>query len=413
MGTSKRVLVVTTDGAIERLKEPVALTTPVLSDNGTKPVWIEAPSGTFSGDASDVPIVDAGGYFMGTDVEAALQELGAGVGGGGNVATDTLWDAKGDLAAGTGANTASKLTVGANDTILMADSAQATGLKWVASATPSTVGTANSTGTADTFTRGDHVHAHEAAHVAHDTLWDTKGDIVVATGADTASKLAVGTDTWVLTADSGQATGVKWAAPSASGNVSTDTLWNAKGDLAVGTGSDTAARLGVGTNGDSLIADSSQTTGLRWAAVSGDSWTTITKAIDESVTTTTLYQADDELLFTTVAARWYYIDAFIIYTGAAAGDLALNLGETGGAGVLNSLHWSTSDAATQAAFFSSASTSGGRTFGAHPTDRRMVWISGAVLGNGGAFTLRWAQASSNGTATTVHAGSVLRYRALT
>jgi hypothetical protein len=45
MGSSKRVLIVTTDDDIQRLKEPVGLTTPVLSDNGTKPVWIEAPSG--------------------------------------------------------------------------------------------------------------------------------------------------------------------------------------------------------------------------------------------------------------------------------------------------------------------------------------------------------------------------------
>lgn len=33
--------------------------------------------------AADVAIADAGGYFTGTDVEAALQELGAGGGGGG------------------------------------------------------------------------------------------------------------------------------------------------------------------------------------------------------------------------------------------------------------------------------------------------------------------------------------------
>lgn len=35
------------------------------------------------GSASDVAITDTGGYFTGTDVEAALQELGAGGGGGG------------------------------------------------------------------------------------------------------------------------------------------------------------------------------------------------------------------------------------------------------------------------------------------------------------------------------------------
>lgn len=55
------------------------------------------------------------------------------------VATDTIFDAKGDLAVGTGADTASKLTVGTNGYVLTADSAQSTGVKW-ASATPTYVG---------------------------------------------------------------------------------------------------------------------------------------------------------------------------------------------------------------------------------------------------------------------------------
>jgi hypothetical protein len=46
----------------------------------------------------------------------------------------TTFDAKGDLVAGTGADTFAKLTVGANDTVLTADSSTATGLKWAAAA---------------------------------------------------------------------------------------------------------------------------------------------------------------------------------------------------------------------------------------------------------------------------------------
>lgn len=42
-----------------------------------------------------------------------------------------------------------------------------------------------------------------------------------------------------------------------------------KGDLIVGTGADTFARLGVGTNDYVLTAASGETTGLKWAAVSG------------------------------------------------------------------------------------------------------------------------------------------------
>jgi len=51
-------------------------------------------------------------------------------GGGGNVATDAIWDALGDLAAGTGPNTAAILTAGANGEVLTADDGEATGLIW-------------------------------------------------------------------------------------------------------------------------------------------------------------------------------------------------------------------------------------------------------------------------------------------
>ena len=49
----------------------------------------------------------------------------------GSVATDAIFDAKGDLPVGTDANTAAKLTVGTNGHILTAASGQATGLQWV------------------------------------------------------------------------------------------------------------------------------------------------------------------------------------------------------------------------------------------------------------------------------------------
>lgn len=52
---------------------------------------------------------------------------------------------------------------------------------------------------------------------------------------------------------------------AAAGAVSSDTLWDAKGDLAAGTGADTAAKLTVGSNGQIIRADSAQSTGLRWS----------------------------------------------------------------------------------------------------------------------------------------------------
>jgi hypothetical protein len=102
------------------------------------------------------------GLYVKDDAGAITGPLGT---GGGAVATDAIWDAKGDLAAGTGANTAAKLTAGSNDTILMADSGQSTGLKWVAAGTPvdQNYDDVAAVGTADTFARGDHVHGMPAS----------------------------------------------------------------------------------------------------------------------------------------------------------------------------------------------------------------------------------------------------------
>ena len=48
-----------------------------------------------------------------------------------------------------------------------------------------------------------------------------------------------------------------------------ESLIDAKGDLIVGTANDTAARLGVGSNGQVLTADSAETSGVKWAAPAG------------------------------------------------------------------------------------------------------------------------------------------------
>ena len=65
------------------------------------------------------------------------------------------------------------------------------------------------------------------------TIFDAKGDIIAATAADTASRLAVGTNGQVLTADSTAATGLKWATASAGGTANWS-LVNAGGTALTG-----------------------------------------------------------------------------------------------------------------------------------------------------------------------------------
>lgn len=70
--------------------------------------------------------------------------------------------------------------------------------------------------------------AQDDSNAIQNAIVDAKGDLIAATAADTPARLAVGTNGQVLTADSTEATGLKWAtATSALTLIHTETLSNA------------------------------------------------------------------------------------------------------------------------------------------------------------------------------------------
>jgi len=133
------------------------------------------------------------------------------------------------------------------------------------------------------------------------SLFTTKGDLVAGIAASNPARLGVGTDGQVLTADAASTPGMKWATPAggtpadatasvkgilqlagdlggtaaaptvpALANTLLKTLIDAKGDLLVGSADNTAVRLPVGTANQVLTADSSQASGMKWAAATGN-----------------------------------------------------------------------------------------------------------------------------------------------
>jgi hypothetical protein len=169
----------------------------------------------------------------------------------------TVFAAKGDILSASASDTPVILTASStNGYILSIDSAETTGLKWIA----------NDVGDLTAVTAGTGISVADGTGpipIVTNTMAteiDAKGDLIVGTGDDTFSRLAAGTDTYILSANSAEATGLQWIA-------------NDTGDIeGVVTGTDSGLSGGVtsGTATLRLKLEFDAETGTTYTLVAGN-----------------------------------------------------------------------------------------------------------------------------------------------
>jgi len=127
--------------------------------------------------------------------------------------------------------------------------------------------------------------------------WTTPADTdLVKDGASAIRTLGNGIDTTlvdlkggttgqVLSKNSNTDMDFTWVAQDDS-NAIQNAIVDAKGDLISATAADTPARLAVGTNGQVLTADSTQSTGLAWTTISSGGMTLLSTTTLSGATTT-------------------------------------------------------------------------------------------------------------------------------
>jgi hypothetical protein len=144
-----------------------------------------------------------------------------------------------------------------------------------ASAATSATAAANSATTATTQATAASTSASSASASATAASTSATSAAASATAATTSASSASTSASSAATSATSAAASATAAAAAVTSAIQLSTI-TTKGDLIAGTASGTVARLGAGTNGYILSADSAQTTGLSWIATNPGDITSVT-----------------------------------------------------------------------------------------------------------------------------------------
>jgi len=192
---------------------------------------------------------------------------------------------------------------------------------------------------------------------------------------------------------------------------------SAKGDLLVDNGTNVVARA-VGTNGHVLTADSAEATGVKWALPGGTStgvWVVKVKTVNQDLTSDSTVNDDADLQFTTVANTNYAIRGMIVFfSTSATPDFKWQVSHSGTTTDILVTSWKLDDGATAIAnILGDATGTSDNPILMTANELNIMWFHGflRVGASGGTFIFRWSQNTSDVTATTVYAGSFIEYLA--
>lgn len=176
-----------------------------------------------------------------------------------------------------------------------------------------------------------------------------------------------------------------------------------KGDIYAASAASTPARLGVGSNGTVLTADSGEATGVKWAVVATGAVSKV-KTADESVTSSTTLQDDDHLTASLESGRTYAVRVFAAF-GSGAFPPAATMAFTGTSSLAQ---FTAMTVATTTTGISSDTAWGGNvTLGSAAPPLVAVLTAVITTTSSGTAKFQWAQSSSSATATTLRRASTM------